>query len=188
MIKLASVEAGRAGRYLRLCQRGLYRLECARQLSRLTGLTFRQESAQKRHLCATVSACCKSYRFGSDSGIGQLAAAINRGDKTAVKTVFQLDFTDIEKRLLQSGEDYIAMLEEALAGYGRYLDLLQARAEPDLIIQAFNEYQLLCALREGPFGVAGLNERIEQFMQQKRKIHRHPHSRWYEGRAGDDCP
>ncbi len=40
----------------------------------------------------------------------------------------------------------------------------------------------LCALREGPFGVAGLNERIEQFMQQKRKIHRHPHSRWYEGR------
>ena len=124
----------------------------------------------------------KSYRFGSDSGIGQLAAAINRGDKTAVKTVFQQDFTDIEKRLLQSGEDYIAMLEEALAGYGRYLDLLQARAEPDLIIQAFNEYQLLCALREGPFGVAGLNERIEQFMQQKRKIHRHPHSRWYEGR------
>ena len=99
-----------------------------------------------------------------------------------MKTVFQQDFTDIEKRLLQSGEDYIAMLEEALAGYGRYLDLLQARAEPDLIIQAFNEYQLLCALREGPFGVAGLNERIEQFMQQKRKIHRHPHSRWYEGR------
>lgn len=73
--------------------------------------------------------------------------------KRRVKTVFQQDFTDIEKRLLQSGEDYIAMLEEALAGYGRYLDLLQARAEPDPIIQAFNEYQLLCALRE-PFGVA----------------------------------
>lgn len=39
-----------------------------------------------------------------------------------------------------------------------------------------------CAPCEGPFGVAGLNERIEQFMQQKRKIHRNPHSRWYEGR------
>ncbi|MFV2479104.1 exodeoxyribonuclease V subunit alpha, partial [Escherichia coli] len=68
------------------------------------------------------------------------------------------------------------------AGYGRSLDLLQARAEPDLISQAFTEYQLLCALREGPFGVAGLNERIEQFMQQKRHIPRHPHSRWYGGR------
>ena len=71
---------------------------------------------------------------------------------------------------------------------GRYLDLLQARAEPDLIIQASDEYQLLCALREGPFGVAGLNERIEQFMQQKRKIHGHRHSRWYERSTSDDCP
>lgn len=74
------------------------------------------------------------------------------------------------------------MLEDALTGYGHYLTLLQARAEPALIIQAFNEFQLLCALREGPFGVSGLNERIEQAMQQKRKIHRLPHSRWYEGR------
>lgn len=124
----------------------------------------------------------KSYRFGSDSGIGQLAAAINRGDKAAIKTVFQQGFSDIEKRALHSSEDYAAMLEEALAGYGHYLDLLRERAEPDAVIQAFNEYQLLCALREGPFGVGGLNERIEQVMVQKRKIHRSTHSRWYEGR------
>lgn len=65
-----------------------------------------------------------------------------------MKTVFSRILL-ILKTALQSGEDYIAMLEEALAGYGRYLDLLQARAEPDLIIQAFNEYQLLCALRKG---------------------------------------
>ncbi|MGC6745369.1 exodeoxyribonuclease V subunit alpha [Escherichia coli] len=125
----------------------------------------------------------KSYRFGSDSGIGQLAAAINRGDKTAVKTVFFSRILLISTNgFYRAAKIILRCFEEALAGYGRYLDLLQARAEPDLIIQAFNEYQLLCALREGPFGVAGLNERIEQFMQQKRKIHRHPHSRWYEGR------
>ncbi len=80
------------------------------------------------------------------------------------------------------------MLEEALAGYGRYLDLLQARAEPDLIIQAFNEYQLLCALREGPFGVAGLNERIEQFMQQKRKNSSSSALSLVRRPTGDDCP
>ena len=34
------------------------------------------------------------------------------------------------------------MLDEALAGYGHYLDLLRERAEPDAVIQAFNEYQL----------------------------------------------
>ena len=181
--QLASVEAGAVLGDICAYANAGFTAERARQLSRLTGThvpagTGTEAASLRDSLCLLQ----KSYRFGSDSGIGQLAAAINRGDKTAVKTVFQQDFTDIEKRLLQSGEDYIAMLEEALAGYGRYLDLLQARAEPDLIIQAFNEYQLLCALREGPFGVAGLNERIEQFMQQKRKIHRHPHSRWYEGR------
>lgn len=74
------------------------------------------------------------------------------------------------------------MLDEALAGYGHYLDLLREGAEPGAVIQAFNEYQLLCALREGPFGVSGLNERIEQVMAQKRKIHRSTHSCWYEGR------
>ena len=181
--QLASVEAGAVLGDICAYANAGFTAERAGQLSRLTGThvpagTGTEAASLRDSLCLLQ----KSYRFGSDSGIGQLAAAINRGDKTAVKTVFQQDFTDIEKRLLQSGEDYIAMLEEALAGYGRYLDLLQARAEPDLIIQAFNEYQLLCALREGPFGVAGLNERIEQFMQQKRKIHRHPHSRWYEGR------
>ena len=30
--------------------------------------------------------------------------------------------------------------------------------------------------------MGGLNERIEQVMAQKRKIHRSTHSRWYEGR------
>ncbi len=157
--------------------------ERARQLSRLTGSAIPagsgiQAAALRDSLCLLQ----KSYRFGSDSGIGQLAAAINRGDKTAIKTVFQQGFSDIEKRTLHSSEDYAAMLDEALAGYGHYLDLLHGGAEPGAVIQAFNEYQLLCALREGPFGVSGLNERIEQVMAQKRKIHRSTHSRWYEGR------
>jgi exodeoxyribonuclease V alpha subunit len=38
------------------------------------------------------------------------------------------------------------------------------------VIAAFGEYQLLCALREGPFGVAGLNERLEQVLAQKRRL------------------
>ncbi|EPJ3206177.1 exodeoxyribonuclease V subunit alpha [Salmonella enterica subsp. enterica serovar Derby] len=181
--QLASVEAGAVlGDICAFVNDG-FTPERARQLSRLTGSTIpagtgTQAAALRDSLCLLQ----KSYRFGSDSGIGQLAAAINRGDKAAVKMVFQQGFSDIEKRTLHSSEDYTAMLDEALAGYGRYLDLLREGAAPDAVIQAFNEYQLLCALREGPFGVGGLNERIEQVMAQKRKIHRSTHSRWYEGR------
>lgn len=181
--QLASVEAGAVLGDICAWVNAGFTAGRAQQLSRLTGSPIPAgagtEAASLRDSLCLLQ---KSYRFGHDSGIGQLAAAINCGDKAAMKTVFQQGFSDIEKRTLQSSEDYAAMLDEALAGYGRYLALVREGAEPGAIIQAFNEYQLLCALREGPFGVGGLNERIEQVMRQKRKIQRHPHSRWYEGR------
>ena len=181
--QLASVEAGAVLGDICAWASSGYTAARAQELTRLTGSPVPAgEGAIAGALRDSLCLLQKSYRFGSDSGIGQLAAAINRGDKAAIKTVFQQGFGDIEKRALHSSEDYAAMLEEALAGYGHYLDLLRERAEPDAVIQAFNEYQLLCALREGPFGVGGLNERIEQVMAQKRKIHRSTHSRWYEGR------
>ncbi|EJY9246356.1 exodeoxyribonuclease V subunit alpha [Salmonella enterica] len=181
--QLASVEAGAVlGDICAYVNAGVT-AERARQLSRLTGCAIpagagTQAASLRDSLCLLQ----KSYRFGSDSGIGKLAAAINCGDRSAIQAVFQQGFSDIEKRTLQSSDDYAGMLDEALAGYGRYLRLLHEKATPEAILQAFNEYQLLCALREGPFGVGGLNDRIEQAMVQQRKIHRHPHSRWYEGR------
>ncbi|MGS9305423.1 exodeoxyribonuclease V subunit alpha, partial [Salmonella enterica subsp. enterica serovar Infantis] len=53
----------------------------------------------------------KSYRFGSESGIGKLAAAINCGDWSAIQAVFQQGFRDIEKRTVQSSDDYGGMLD-----------------------------------------------------------------------------
>lgn len=181
--QLASVEAGAVLGDICAYVNAGFTAERARQLSRLTGSNIpagvgMQAASLRDSLCLLQ----KSYRFGSDSGIGKLAAAINCGDKSTIQSVFQQGFSDIEKRTLQSSDDYAGMLDEALAGYGRYLRLLHEKATPEAILQAFNEYQLLCALREGPFGVAGLNDRLEQAMAQQRKIQRHPHSRWYEGR------
>ncbi|EEF8871550.1 exodeoxyribonuclease V subunit alpha [Salmonella enterica] len=181
--QLASVEAGAVLGDICAYVNAGFTAERARQLSRLTGSAIpagagTQAASLRDSLCLLQ----KSYRFGSDSGIGKLAAAINCGDRSAIQAVFQQGFSDIEKRTLQSSDDYAGMLDEALAGYGRYLRLLHEKATPEAILQVFNEYQLLCALREGPFGVRGLNDRIEQAMVQQRKIQRHPHSRWYEGR------
>ena len=49
----------------------------------------------------------------------------------------------------------------ALDGYRDYLKLLAAGAEPEQVFAAFGRFQVLCALRQGPFGVAGLNQAIE---------------------------
>ncbi|EOL9133982.1 exodeoxyribonuclease V subunit alpha [Enterobacter cloacae] len=181
--QLASVEAGAVlGDICTYASLG-YTAERAEELARLTGCSL---AAESQSLAAALrdSLCLlqKSYRFGSDSGIGQLAAAVNRGDRHATSAVFDGSFSDIEKKSLQTGEEYQAMLDDALLGYQHFLTCVQQQHTPAQVIAAFGEYQLLCALREGPFGVSGLNDRLEQLLAQKRKITRTPHSRWYEGR------
>ncbi|TDT56949.1 DNA helicase/exodeoxyribonuclease V alpha subunit [Enterobacter sp. AG5470] len=181
--QLASVEAGAVLGDICAWVNAGYTAERAAQLTRLTGCAVpagdgSAASALRDSLCLLQ----KSYRFGSDSGIGQLAAAVNRGDKSATRDVFGQGFSDIERKPLQSTEEYQQMLDDALAGYARYLSLVHSNAVPAEVIAAFGEYQLLCALREGPFGVSGLNVRLEQALLRQRQITRLPHSRWYHGR------
>lgn len=181
--QLASVEAGAVlGDICTYASFG-YTAARAHELARLTGCALEPDNspvagALRDSLCLLQ----KSYRFGSNSGIGQLAAAVNRGDRHSTRGVFDGTFTDIEKKSLQSSEEYQAMLDDALEGYQYFLTCVQQQNTPEQVIAAFGEYQLLCALREGPFGVSGLNDRLEQLLAQKRKINRLPHSRWYEGR------
>ncbi|WP_318375193.1 exodeoxyribonuclease V subunit alpha [Enterobacter sp.] len=181
--QLASVEAGAVLGDICAWVNAGYSPQRAEELSRLTGMQVpcgKQQGAEalRDSLCLLQT----SYRFGSDSGIGQLAAAVNRGDKPAMRAVFSQGFTDIGKSTLQTGDDYQAMIDDALAGYERYLQLVRDGAPPEDVLAAFSEFQLLCALRDGPFGVGGLNERLEQRLAQKRWLVRHAHSRWYEGR------
>ncbi|MEN0579089.1 exodeoxyribonuclease V subunit alpha [Phytobacter palmae] len=181
--QLASVEAGAVlGDICAWVNKG-FTPERAAQLSRITGAAVPagegdSASALRDSLCLLQ----KSYRFGSDSGIGQLAAAVNRGDKAAASAVLSRGFSDIENKHLQNAEDYQRMIDDALAGYDRFLGLVRDGAQPQEVLTAFGEYQLLCALREGPFGVSGLNDRIEQALVRQRRIARPAHARWYHGR------
>lgn len=181
--QLASVEAGAVLGDICSWVNAGYSPQRADELSLLTGMTVPcGEKSGADTLRDTLCLLQKSYRFGSDSGIGKLAAAVNQGDTASMRAVFGQGYADIGKKTLNTGDDYQAMIDDALAGYDRYLQLIRERAEPEAIIAAFSEFQLLCALREGPFGVSGLNERLEQRLAQKRGIVRQPHSRWYEGR------
>lgn len=61
------------------------------------------------------------------------------------------------------------MLDDALQGYQHFLTGVQQQCTPAQALAAFGEYQLLCALREGPFGVSGLNDRFEQLWARNAK-------------------
>lgn len=181
--QLASVEAGAVLGDICSWVNAGYTAERAAQLSRLAGATVpagdgQTAGALRDSLCLLRT----SYRFGSDSGIGQLASAVNRGDKKEIDAVFARGFSDIELKPQHSTDDYAAMLDDARVGYGPYLQLLRDRADPEVVLAAFGEYQLLCALREGPWGVSGLNQQFEQLLTRHRQIVPQRHSRWYEGR------
>lgn len=126
----------------------------------------------------------KSYRFGEDSGIGQLALAVNKGQaKTTIALLkkaevspqqleIALEPQDVSFIALESKESYLLMIQDAVNAYREYLTLVSQKASPDIILNTFNQYRLLCARREGSFGVSGLNDRIEMLLHRQRLIRR----------------
>lgn len=181
--QLASVEAGAVLGDICAWVNAGYTAGRAAQLERLTGHPVPAgESDVAGALRDSLCLLQKSYRFGSHSGIGSLARAVNNGDRHGVRATLRQAFEDIVLHPLSTTEEYEAMLEQSQAGYGLYLQLLRERAEPEALIAAFGEFQLLCALRDGPYGVSGVNEQLEQMLNRRRAITLPRHSRWYEGR------
>ncbi|WP_432652350.1 exodeoxyribonuclease V subunit alpha [Pectobacterium sp. PL152] len=183
--QLASVEAGAVlGDICRFAEAGYSRTR-AQQLQRLTGCKL-DESGPEGQTTVSDSICLlrRSYRFDPHSGIGQLALAVNGGDDARVRAVLNGEFADITCSPLAEAEEYQSMLTQCVEGYRDYLQLIAAGASPDAVLLAFQRYRQLCALREGPFGVAGLNQRIEQALHQAGLIQRsrNPLNRWYPGR------
>lgn len=188
--QLASVEAGAVlGDICRFAELG-YSEPRAEQLARLTGYTLAGNipigDVQVDAVNVRDSLCLlrKSYRFDEKSGIGQLALAVNAGRYRDALAVFNGTYADIERFSLADSDDYEVLLEDCAAGYQHYLELAAAGVDAGDVLAAFGRYQLLCALRAGPFGVSGLNERVEQLLHRKRLIERTPGplGRWYVGR------
>ena len=122
----------------------------------------------------------KSYRFDAHSGIGSLAKAINNNDHRTLKSVFASGFDDIELFSIARDSGYQQLIQQSVESYHHYLELIKRKAETHLILDAFNQFQVLCALREGPYGISGLNEEIQKALQQKGLIE--VTGQWYEGR------
>lgn len=169
--QLASVEAGAVlGDICRNAEYG-YSGPRAVELAALTGATLMGETIDgapkvRDSLCLLQH----SYRFDANSGIGQLAEAVNRGDVRRLEAVRLQGFSDIRLTSLSSQQQWQSMLDDISAGYTPVLEKVKQRCEAAEILREFGRFQLLCALREGPFGVSGLNQRIEQRLRQQGRL------------------
>ncbi len=117
----------------------------------------------------------KSYRFDKD--IKQFAEAVNGGNGDAAWKTLQDD-----------SPEHISLLSEDAAAYGgevysRYMKLASRAAsmeEYKALFPMLHSFKILCTMRKGRAGVAGINERVEQVLTGKGYDCRR--SEWYHGR------
>jgi len=104
-----------------------------------------------------------SYRFAADSGIGRLATAARTGDVDLFMQIYETGAADIAWVQSASLHDsrFAALIH---AGFGDYLNTVQTD-NAAAAFSAFQRFRLLCAHRQGPAGVEGLNRQVQRLLQ-----------------------
>jgi exodeoxyribonuclease V alpha subunit len=120
----------------------------------------------------------RNYRFGAESGIGAVGRAVNAGDgEGAIALLEGESCRGMAWRNVPKPDGLRRALSgTVVAGYGPYL----AAGSPAEALERLDAFRVLCALRQGPYGVAGINAIVEDILAEKGLIDLH--SRWYRGR------
>ncbi len=156
-----------------------YSADQAGYLSRVCGLDAGSVTGGTREVADSLALLRHSYRFDAASGIGQLAAAINGGDAIQIEPVLKKGYGDIDFIPLSS-DSYPQLIGATAEGYSEYLRALRAGAAPSDVLKIFAQVQLLAVLRQGVYGVEGLNQALEQRLNRMGLIQ--TSQQWYAGR------
>ncbi|WP_426335974.1 exodeoxyribonuclease V subunit alpha [Pseudoduganella sp. R-31] len=183
--QLASVEAGSVlGDLCHDAQAGGYDAATAAFVVAASGQAIPPEFLGNAGALAQQTVMLRqSRRFGGP--IGQLANAVNHGDADAARAVLRADSGgQLHWNEAAQQED---MLRLAVEGYRPFLQMVgqgPGAAGHDAwaagVLAEFEGFRLLCAVREGEWGVSGLNDSIAQRLEQLDLLKRR--GDWYVGR------
>ena len=205
--QLASVEAGAVlGDLCRDAEAGWYTAQTRSWLEQVSGENLSASDLQQdldgtHPLAQQVVMLRHSRRFGEGSGIGQLSRLVNQQLPREARALLAAGNHADLFALPLKGEQDRAFERLALEGrgteakgYRHYIERLREQ-RPDTrsgledprwaawaghVLQAFEAFQVLCAVRKGPWGVEGLNERITRALFARKLID--GDQQWYEGR------
>jgi exodeoxyribonuclease V alpha subunit len=168
--------------------------EFSERVEQATGLTLPMGRAEAGLGDCLVS-LDESYRYAHDSGIGRLARAINAGDAEQALRILRGDteqpagdpspngavrdcqlFASRGREAVDGIEATDPLELQATAGY---LTFIRA-TDPEQKLARLGDYRILCAHRQGPQGVLGLNQAVESWLGSAGLIN--PQATFYENR------
>ena len=172
--QLASVEAGAVmGQLCAGADLGNYNVETLAWVAQTTGADLSAWAGNGSALAQQTVMLRFSRRFSDDSGIGQWAKALNSGDVPAVEKlgrktpVWHCGTQTTVDRLqptLPNDQRLTALVKHGWQDWLKEMQLLKSAGCTDAqavdALKAFAKFQVLCAVREGPWGVEALNRRI----------------------------
>jgi len=179
--QLASVEAGAVlGDLCAGAERGHYLPQTAQALAQLTGQTLPAELLDPAGsaLAQQVVMLRHSHRFGGS--IGRLAQAVHAADADAALALLRDPPDAALHQLPDSPHSFDRLVALAVdgrdqaQGFAHYASLLrgavpQQAAEWDAwarrVLDAFDQCRVLCAVRDGPWGLHALNAAIAARLQ-----------------------
>ena len=173
--QLASVEAGAVmGQLCEGAVRGNYTESTTAWVKKVTGSDI---SAWGTGNASTASPLAQqtimlrhSRRFSDESGIGQWAKAVNAGDTDAVRNHWRhtpvwsaVAQVSVDRLTIERAHDrpLLALIRQGWQPCLAALHTIPPSGSTDdqavNALSAFSRFQVLCAVREGPWGVATLN-------------------------------
>jgi exodeoxyribonuclease V alpha subunit len=120
----------------------------------------------------------RSYRFGDESGIASASRSVNEGNADAALKIFQ-DATggDLHWNLLPSPKSLLHALKDRVLEEFHFLFQV---SDPQEALDHLDRFRIICALRQGPFGVNTVNLLVEHLLRGQKLIR--GEGRWYRGR------
>lgn len=182
--QLASVEAGAV--LADLCNHtGSYDSATCTWLEETCDCTLEADRCSTNPLASGVVRLQRSHRF--NAGIGALADAVQQGQTSlAIQTLHQ-------EAVLQWYEApeiaQILQLADSHSGYRPLWENIRRAGSKNIeehalwvqqILEQYGAFRLLCALRQGPWGVSGINQAIEDHLQETGLLK--TQGLWYAGR------
>ncbi|MDY7068757.1 RecBCD enzyme subunit RecD [Pseudomonas extremaustralis] len=203
--QLASVDAGSVlGDLCRNAEIGGYSEQTTAWLKAHTGETISAPGLQIAEgpgdpLAQQTVMLRYSRRFDAEQGIGRLAKLVNEKNAADARALLDQQLPQLFN-LKVRGEHDVALTDLIIngkgdaPGYRHYLEQLRDQRpardsawDSDVwavwageVLTAFDEFRLLCALRRGPWGVEGLNQRVAAELRRCELLS--GEQGWYEGR------